>query len=225
MSNGHNQAKVRESNTRLERLTLIEHWNNPVLSLMKDKSPIIDGVFEIYLTTGSINERIKKITDKTKYSYCQVSVIQVIDAVFNNTCKGVSINGLADEELYITKSDLRPIEKQADTIVTMMAVLSERLTKTDAMNRLEEREFYVLGEIPETFNKEEDLYAFDAKNVEGKNYVKLFMTEHKANMSNDRNFEVGRYSLRQIREAFRGHYGLIVEPAEEYAVCFEAEEL
>lgn len=225
MSSGQNKTAVRESNTRVGQLTLVEHWRNPVLVLMKDNNPIINGIFEIFLTSDSLNRRIETIEDKTPYSYCQVLVIQVVDAIFHQTCKGLSIHGLTEEELYITKPDLRPIAQQADTIVTMMSIHDERLPKVDALNRLEDREFYMLGQIPETFNKEDDLFAFDAKEMDGQVYVKLFMTEHRARMENDRNFEVTKYTLPELREAFRGRYGLIVEPKEDYAVGFAAEEL
>ncbi|MDO5293540.1 MAG: hypothetical protein Q4F05_12425 [bacterium] len=225
MSSLHKNGEYRESNTRVERLTLIEHWKNPVLSLMKNNSPIIDGVFEIFLTTNSINEKVKTLKNKEEYSYCQVPVIQVVDAIFSQTCKGLSIHGLAPEELYITKTDLRPIQDQADTIVTFMAVAAERLTKEDALSRLSEKEFYMLGSIPEKLNPKEDLYEFDTVTVEDHSFVKLFITKDHARENNDRNFEISKYTLSQLVEFFRGHYGLAFEPKEEYTISYQSEEL
>ncbi|MDO5520138.1 MAG: hypothetical protein Q4G58_06570 [bacterium] len=225
MSSLHKNGEYRESNTRLERLTLIEHWKNPVFSLMRDNSPIIDGVFEIFLTTNSINERVKKLKNKEKYSYCQVPVIQVIDAIFHQTCRGLAIHGLAPEELYITKTDLRPIEEQADTIVTFMAVAAERLTKADALSRLLEKEFYMLGHIPREFNPEEDLFTFDTIEMEEQQYVKLFITRDHARENNNRNFEICMYTLGELVEGFKGRYGLAFEPKEDYTVSYGAEDL
>lgn len=214
----------RESNITLERVGLLEHWKNPVLLLMKDKDPVMNGVLEIYLTIESINERIALLSDKTGYSYCQITCIQAVNAAINGNCIGLSIHGLAPEELYITKIDLMEIKEPVAGIIRMMEILSETVERKEAFQNMGEQECYLLGSLPEETDHMEDFDVMKSERRDGQ-AVKVFFVEAHAEEANTRNFQIKKYSFAELAAYMKGKYAIVVEPYEEYRVEFSKDEV
>ncbi len=219
-----------EATTKLEKLQLIEHWNNPVIILMPKKDEyFIDGNLEIFLTIETFEARIKEIPEDQKMIYSKIPVVIAIDTVCKKDCKGLLIRGLAEEEIYITKEELMPLKDEADTIIMLQAVKGKQITAKRGVQILKEqgKKFYMLGEIPNVLKKDDDFFNFDMARIRGTNYdaVKLYMTKERAEKYNVRNFDINAYTFEELAKHFKGNYGLAIEPQQGFGVVFAPNEL
>lgn len=217
-----------EANTKLEKLQLIEHWNNPVIVLMPKKDEFfMDGNLEIFLTVEAFGERLKAIEGEGKYVYSKIPVVLAIDTVCKKECKGMLIRGLAEEEIYITKEELMPLANEADTIIMLQAVKGKQITEKRAVQLLQDREFYILGDMPNVLAKQEDFFSFDMARIQGKSFdaVKLYMTRERAEKYNVRNFDINCYTFHDLAKHFRNSYGLVIEPQQGFSVAFAPNEI
>lgn len=221
---------VQEANTRLEKLALIEHWNNPMIILMpKQNEFFMDGVMEVFVTIESFEERLKSVPEDARLAYSKIPVVLAIDAVCKNECKGMLIRGLDKEEIYITREELMPLKEEADTIIMLQAVKGRQITAKRGIQILIEKKkkFYMLGEIPHVLKKEDDFFQFDITKISGADFdaVKLYMTKERAEKNNVRNFEIHCYAFEELARYFKGNYGLAIEPQQGFAVVFAPGEL
>lgn len=217
-----------EDVTELEKLQLIEHWNNPVVVLMPKKGEyFIDGNLEVFVTMPALGERLKEVPKDVKMVYSKIPVVQAIDIVCKNECNGMLIRGITENEIYITREELLPLGYEAEMVMILSDIRSGRITGKRVMQVLAPRTFYMLGQIPSVLAKEEDFYSFDSLEVQGSPYpaVKLYLSEERAKKNNLRNFPIHAYSFAELAKRFQKKYALVIEPQQSFSVGFTPDKL
>lgn len=219
----------RKSNALVEQVMLLEHWKNPVALLMKDEIMVIDRVMEIFLTADSLNKRMDKVEDKTGYTYMQIPVVKALEAFFQGgtACDGLSIQGLSEEELYITREDLAEIKGEVDTIMALMSVKTKEKKKVTAWETLQDKSFWIQGKLADKSVNIMEGWGFETVQRKGDDteYIKLYLTKMNADEKNIRQHELNKYTFREFVKAAASDFGLVIEPEEEYGMEFTPEEL
>ena len=206
--------KQRKSNATVEQLQLLEHWETPVLVLIKDDIPAIDGVVEIYLTTESMEERIKAIENTEGYSYARNNIIGMVDAVLHNECDGLEIHGLTPHTIYISKEDLLEMEDEVDSITQLLLLKAGRITVKQAFSIFMKKTLFIQGRIPTEMEAEDEEFFFDtAKQKDGsEEAIKLYITEGSAMINNPKKYPIRAYHVSDVVSYVKGNYGIVIEP-------------
>ncbi|SET46603.1 hypothetical protein [[Clostridium] polysaccharolyticum] len=212
----------------LDKLELIEHWNNPVMVLMPSKEEyFIDGDLEICLSADSFAKCIHEIPGEQKLLYSEIPMVVAIRIVCKNECKGMRIHGFEEGEVYLTKEELSTLEETADLIHLFQALKVKQITKKRVCQLLQNRMFYMLGEMPTAATQDEDIFHMDIVLVKGEEYqaVKLYTTKERAEKYNVRNFNIHGYTFKELGNMFRKNYGLMIEAEQGFATVFGPEEI
>lgn len=217
-----------DASTVLEQLKLINHWDNQVLILMPDRNEyFVDGQMELYLSAEEFAERIHEMPKEQKMAYSKIPMLFAIDTVCKHECKGMLLHGFEEGDIYIAKEELLPLQEYTDLIYIFQAMKEQKITVKRAIQLLDKKIFYMLGDIPTAVNVEDDLYSFDITNAKGTSYdsVKLYFTRERAEAYNVRNFEIHRHTFGELAKSFRNRYGLSIEPQQSFTAVFAPDEI
>lgn len=210
--------------TKLERLQLIEHWDTPLYVLMPKKDAfLINGVMETYLTAESLTKRIQVIPEDQKMAYSRIPVIAAVDMVCQTPCMGMWLYGFPEGDVYISRQELEPLKYISEMIIKLQVAQATVLSERKVPGSLDDKVFYMLGELPTALTKEDDFYNFDTFQPEGSvvEYVKLYLTRERAEYYNVRNFDIHSYTFKQIAKYCRNmKYGIVIEPQQGFGTAF-----
>lgn len=212
----------------LEQVGLLEHWDHKVLVLLPQKGQyFFEGMLEVYTSADDFMERVKKLPEGIKATYSEIPLLMAIDIVCKNDCNGMELYGLADEKIFLSKEDIMTLKSDADWILLLAQVKVRQAQKQKVTDLLEDKELYLLGDIPSILEYQEDFYNLDMQQEVGKSYpsVKLYISKERAEKHNVRSFCIHAYPFSALRERFAGHYGLHIEPEERYGVSLSPDEI
>lgn len=212
-----------EEPTKLDRLNLIGHWNNPLVVLMpKEDDFFINGVMEAYVSAESFEERLRSIPEDMKMAYSQIPVIAAVDMVCKTPCMGMWLHGFPEGDVYLSRAELDPIKEIAEMIITLQVAQATAMEQQTAPEEFNDVEFYILGELPNVLVRQDDMYNFDTIRPDdsGLEYLKMYVSKESAEHYNVRNFEIHSYTFRQLRDFCRGRLGMAIEPQQSFGVVF-----
>lgn len=213
--------------SKLEKLQLIEHWNNPLFVLMPNPNNFfVNGCVETFLTAKSLHEKVQTISKEDNMAYSQIPVIAAVDMVCQNHSKGLIIHGFEEGDVFLNKQELEPLKELAHSIIALQAAQAIVMKEGRLPKSFENRKLYLLGELPTALSKEEEYGHFDTMKIPGRTYdmVKLYLTKEQAEKYNARNFEIHSYTFNEIATYCGTRYGLFIEPQESFSLILDPQE-
>lgn len=218
---------VYESNVTVSQMKFSEHFDQKIALIVKDQEPVIQGAVYISLTSEATTQAMEEL--KHTYPESEITCMEsVIGLSLDYVLQGQQVlimYGFTPMPLLITKEDLEPIRDIVDSFCIMYACARNRIPVEQAYEFMKEKHLYYIGEPLTPKSKTFGVEVIDREDSSGQHYrsIKLFLTKESANRYNKENRVISKVVLKDMLALWKGTYGLIIEPHENYWIEFGKE--